>query len=204
MENMISPKTLAPKRFEPTATFGTPQILVVEDDPHIARLLEVNLQKAGWGCRVESNGRLGLYAFEQMQPHLVVLDLMLPDATGYEVCAKIRQSSATPIIMLTARSQPRDQLQGFKVGADDYITKPFDITLLMARVATQLRRVYRYGMAVENQSVAIGAAARPAGWLTCDGCSYMGPRDKFEEIGEQGLAIFACPHCSQRLRHLAL
>ncbi|WP_157947663.1 response regulator transcription factor [Abditibacterium utsteinense] len=198
---MILPKTPAPKRFEPTAFFGTPQILVVEDDPHIARLIEVNLQKAGFGCRVENNGRLGLHAFEQMQPHLVVLDLMLPDATGYEICAKIRKTSATPIIMVTARSEPRDQLQGLKVGADDYITKPFDVTLLMARVAAQLRRVYRYGVAVEGES---SAAARPAGWLSCDGCSYMGPRDKFEEIGAQGLATFACPHCSQRLSHLAL
>ena len=198
---MMNSKTLVPKRFEPIASFGTPQILVVEDDQHIARLLEVNLQKAGFGCRVEGNGRLGLYAFEQMKPHLVVLDLMLPDATGYEVCAKIRKSSATPIIMLTARSQPADQLQGFKVGADDYVTKPFDITLLMARVATQLRRVYRYGMAVEDEA---GSATRPAGWLTCEACAYMGPRDKFEEIGAQGLATFACPHCNQRLSHLAL
>jgi DNA-binding response OmpR family regulator len=193
--------TLSPKRFEPLASFGTPQILVVEDDPHIARLLEVNILKAGFGCRVENNGRLGLYAFEQMQPHLVVLDLMLPDATGYEICTKIRKSSVTPIIMLTARCEPRDQLQGLKVGADDYITKPFDLTLLMARIATHLRRAYRYGVAVEDEATASG---KPSNWLTCDGCGYMGPRDKFEEIGDLGLATFACPHCSQRLSHLSL
>ncbi len=195
--------TLSPKRFAPTATFGKPQILVIEDDPHIGRLLEANLEKAGFGCRIEGNGRSGLYAFDQMQPHLVLLDLMLPDATGYEICAKIRKSSATPIIMITARSEPRDQLQGLKLGADDYVTKPFDITLLMARIATQLRRVYKYGVAVEDE--ASSAAPRlPANWLTCQDCNYMGPRDKFEEIGEQGFATFVCPHCQTRLSHLAL
>ena len=195
--------TLSPKRFEPTATFGKPQVLVVEDDPHIARLLEANLEKAGLGCRIEGNGRSGLYAFEQMQPHLVLLDLMLPDATGYEICAKIRQTSATPIIMITARSEARDELQGLKLGADDYITKPFDINLLMARIATQLRRVYKYGVAVEGQASRT-ASGRPANWLTCGNCNYMGPRDKFEEIGDQGLATFSCPHCYQRMSHLAL
>jgi DNA-binding response OmpR family regulator len=187
----------------PPAPVGKFQILVIEDDPHIARLLRENIHKAGFDCRTESSGHMGFIAFQQGQPQLILLDLMLPDATGYEVCAKIRQTSSVPIIMLTARSELQDQLQGFKLGADDYITKPFDPKLLLARVVAHLRRVYRYDVPPPNAGHdGNGEHAVPAGWLECDGCRYMGPRNKFEDFDSQGMVIFVCPHCNHRMTHV--
>jgi DNA-binding response OmpR family regulator len=187
----------------PAAPIGKFEILIIEDDPHISRLLREVLTKAGFTCRSESSGHLGLVAAGQMKPHLILLDLMLPDSTGYEVCDKLRQTSAVPIIMLTARGEPQDQLHGFKLGADDYIVKPFDPKLLLARVVAQLRRVYRYD-AVEpasEKASASGEKALPHGWIQCSSCNYMGPRDKFEDFDSQGMVIFACPHCNQRMTH---
>ncbi|RYG74334.1 response regulator transcription factor [bacterium] len=169
------------------------QVLVIEDDMHIGRLVEANLNRAGFTCRIERSAACGMLAFEQMSPHLVLLDLGLPDANGYEVCVKLRQKSSVPIIMITGRDQSSDQLNGFKVGADDYITKPFEVSLLMARVAAQLRRAYKYD-ASDTVST--------ANWITCDGCGYMGPREKFEEMNSQGFVVHKCPNCSTGVSHL--
>lgn len=185
-----------------TASFSTPtasasankfQVLIIEDDLHITRLLQENLKRAGFTSRAERTGACGLAAFEQMAPHLVLLDLGLPDATGYEVCLKLRRTSSVPIIMLTGRNEASDQLNGFKVGADDYITKPFDAGLLMARVAAQLRRVHKYDTAV---------APLGAKWITCEGCAYMGPREKFEDMNSQGFVVHKCPNCDRNVSHL--
>ncbi len=160
-------------------------ILVIEDDLHIGKLVEANLTRAGFTCRVERTGACGLMAFNQMSPHLVLLDLGLPDATGYEICVKLRSNSTIPIIMMTGRNEASDQLNGFKVGADDYITKPFEVSLLMARVTAQLRRAYKYDA---SDSVSTSK------WITCNGCSYMGPREKFEDMNSQGFVIHKCPN----------
>lgn len=171
-------------------------VLAIEDDLHIGRLLQANLSRAGFECRVEHTGACGIAAFEQMAPHLVLLDIGLPDATGYEICLKIRRTSSVPVIMLTGRDEASDQINGFKVGADDYITKPFEPALLMARVAAQLRRAYKYD-APEASDAPPGS-----GWVTCDACSYMGPREKFEDINSQGFAVHKCPNCASNVAHL--
>ncbi len=177
---------------------GNFNVLVIEDDANIARLVEANLQKAKLECRHAPNGRDGLIAFAQREPHLVLLDLMLPDTNGYEVCAKIRQRSGVPIIMMTARTQTEDQLHGLKVGADDYVTKPFDPQLLVARVVAQLRRVHRYDASAEQKAGEAGGA--PSNWSTCHDCGYMGPNEKFEELSETFRLTMVCPHCNTRLK----
>ncbi|MBV9468383.1 MAG: response regulator transcription factor [Abitibacteriaceae bacterium] len=181
---------------------GKFRVLVIEDDAHIGRLVEENMKKAGFVCRTEASGRTGLAAFAQMHPQLVVLDLNLPDLNGYEVCDRIRQDSTVPIIMMTARDGADDQLHGFKVGADDYITKPFDPKLLMARCVAQLRRVYRYDAPPElpvMPPAPNGLIQVPEGWARCEACSYMGPHEKFEDLNTQGMVILSCPNCDARV-----
>ncbi|HEX8235314.1 MAG TPA: response regulator [Abditibacteriaceae bacterium] len=189
-------------------------ILLVEDDPHVARLIESNLQKVKMECRIAPDGKTALAAFAQKAPHLVLLDLMLPDMTGYEICTKLRQNggahSNVPIIMITARDGAEDQLHGLKVGADDYVTKPFDPKLLMARVAAQLRRVHHYDAAVnalkttslqmQNAGPNTGNSTVPPDWTRCAGCNYMGPTEKFEELDDQFKLTLICPHCSTRVK----
>ena len=187
-----------------TGTTGKFKILIIEDDAHIARLVQENMLKAGFSCRVEGTGRGGLLAFQQMRPHLVVLDLILPDVSGYEICARLRQVSTVPIVMMTARDGAEDQVHGFKLGADDYITKPFDPQLLMARVVAQLRRTYRYDVTEADQAESLAQSdtsqrSVPEGWLDCDTCHYMGPRDKFEDLNDQGMVVLICPHCDSRV-----
>jgi DNA-binding response OmpR family regulator len=179
------------------------QVLVIEDDPHITRLVEANLGKAKLGCISASSGRDGLQALQQRNIDLVLLDLMLPDMSGYEVCSKIRQTSNVPIIMATARAGAEDQLYGLKVGADDYVTKPFDPHMLVARVVAQLRRVHRYDAAPAPEASASSTATPstiPSGWAKCGDCGYMGPKDKFENLNEQFRVVHECPHCSQPVR----
>ncbi len=176
------------------------RVLAIEDDLSIARLLQANIIKAGMQFRHAAAGAVGLKALEEFQPHLVLLDLMLPDISGYEVCARIRQSSHIPVIMITARNQAEDHLQGLKCGADDYVTKPFDLALLMARVATHLRRAHRYNASLSaptdsSTPVASARDAVPFGWSKCPQCSYMGPHGKFEELDERFQLKRACPHC---------
>jgi len=117
-----------------------PTILVVEDEASIASFVALYLKNAGYTVRTASSGHdaLGLAAAEQ--PALIVLDLMLPDLDGIEVCKRIRQDSDVPILMLTARDEDVDKIIGLEVGADDYLTKPFNPRELVARVKSVLRR----------------------------------------------------------------
>jgi CheY-like chemotaxis protein len=171
-------------------------VMVVEDDGAVARLIEANLQKMKIEARVVSNGADALFQFAQREAHLIILDLMLPDKSGFEICARIRERSNVPIIMLTARDAAEDQMHGLKVGADDYITKPFDPKLLMARVAAQLRRVYRYN--AENTPGDNNDGTKPHGWTQCQSCNYMGPKERFEEMNDQFRVIMTCPNCNTR------
>lgn len=116
------------------------RILVVEDDHHIAQLLRVYLEREGYEAHVARDGREGLRLFGEIEPDLVILDLMLPGLHGRDVCRAIRTRSATPILMLTALDDERDVVEGLDLGADDYITKPFKANVLMARVRSALRR----------------------------------------------------------------
>jgi DNA-binding response OmpR family regulator len=116
------------------------RILVVEDDLNIANLLRVYLKREGYEAHVANDGREGLRLFGEIEPNLVVLDLMLPGLHGRDVCRAIRTRSAVPIIMLTALDDERDVIEGLDLGADDYITKPFKPAVLLARVRSALRR----------------------------------------------------------------
>lgn len=120
-----------------------PRVLIVEDEQAIAELIRYNLNKNGYLCQVALDGEEALLAVEEMVPDLIILDWMLPEVSGIEVCRRLRARSATrsvPIIMVTARSEEADMLRGFREGADDYVRKPFSLNELNARVDAALRR----------------------------------------------------------------
>src|SRR5256885_10221249 len=115
-------------------------ILVVEDEASIASFVSLYLKNAGYDVTTAASGTEALAAAEREQPSLIVLDLMLPDIDGIEICRRIRQKSDVPILMLTARDEDVDKIIGLEVGADDYMTKPFNPRELVARVKSILRR----------------------------------------------------------------
>jgi two-component system, OmpR family, alkaline phosphatase synthesis response regulator PhoP len=120
---------------------STPQtILVVEDEPSIASFISLYLKNAGYNVRAVTAGGAALTSVVAETPSLVILDLNLPDIDGIEVCRRIRKSSDVPILMLTARDEDVDKIIGLEVGADDYLTKPFNPRELVARVKSVLRR----------------------------------------------------------------
>lgn len=116
------------------------EILVVDDEPNIAQLIRMYLDREGFETSVATTGAEALARVEQRRPALVILDIMLPDIDGFEVCREIRRGSSIPIIMLTAREGDEDKIAGLELGADDYVAKPFVPRELVARVKTILRR----------------------------------------------------------------
>jgi DNA-binding response OmpR family regulator len=115
-------------------------ILVVDDEANIIKLARMYLQNEGYVVESARDGREALTKIKSLQPALVILDLMLPEVDGWEVCRKVRADSNVPIIMLTARSDDVDKIVGLELGADDYLTKPFNPRELVARVRAVLRR----------------------------------------------------------------
>ena len=116
-------------------------VLIVEDDENIAELLMLYLEKEGYATVTAGDGGTALQKYREQKPDLVLLDLMLPVMDGREVCRNIRESGdATPIIMLTAKGETVDKVSGLKMGADDYITKPFEMKEVLARIEAVLRR----------------------------------------------------------------
>jgi len=115
-------------------------VLIVEDDKNIADLLQMYLEKEGYAVTVASDGGMGLSKFRAIQPDLVLLDVMMPVMDGWEVCRTIRAESKVPVIMLTAKSELDDKVAGLRSGADDYITKPFEMKEVLARIEAVLRR----------------------------------------------------------------
>ena len=116
------------------------KILIVDDDVNIAELISLYLTKECYDARMVHDGEEALLAYEQYQPNLILLDLMLPGIDGYQVCREIRAKSNIPIIMLSAKGEIFDKVLGLELGADDYIMKPFDSKELVARVKAVLRR----------------------------------------------------------------
>ncbi len=145
------------------------EILIVDDEAAIADLVEVYLKNDGYSVRKFYNASDALQYTQTAQPDLAILDVMLPDMDGFTLCQKIRETSLYPIIMLTAKVEDMDKIMGLTMGADDYITKPFNPLELLARVKTQLRRYKRY-----NQGEA--------------------PRQKGEEMELNGLHISKTTH----------
>lgn len=119
-----------------------PPVLIVEDEPDIAELIEFHLQREGYSPRIASSGSEALRCVESERPALILLDIMLPDLDGLEVCRRLKRNGGAevPIIMVTARGEESDIVVGLELGADDYITKPFSPRVLIARVKTVLRR----------------------------------------------------------------
>ncbi|HEY9692943.1 MAG TPA: response regulator transcription factor [Oculatellaceae cyanobacterium] len=121
-------------------------ILIVEDEPEIARLIQLALEKEGFSCQISRDGISAINAILEQQPDLIILDLMLPGLDGLEVCARIRQKPGAKdpyILMLTARGEEIDRVIGLSTGADDYLVKPFSPRELVARVRALLRRSLR-------------------------------------------------------------
>lgn len=121
------------------ANKGT-KILVIDDDPDIAKLLTIMLQSQGFGIYHACNGREGLKNAYELHPDLIILDVMMPEIDGWDVCVRLRELSNVPILMLTARCAEADMLRGFVLGVDDYLKKPFSQSELEARVRALLRR----------------------------------------------------------------
>ena len=132
---------------------GKIKILVVDDDAHIAELISLYLNKEGYETKEVRSGRKAVQEFSAYAPYLVLLDLMLPEMDGYQVCREIRKISAVPIIMLTARGETFDKVLGLELGADDYIVKPFEPKELVARVKAVLRRFESKDGDVQRQIV---------------------------------------------------
>ena len=116
------------------------KILVVDDDTNICELLRLYLEKEGYSVTIANDGMTAVKTFPQLQPDLTLLDIMLPQLDGWQVCREIRKYSNKPIIMLTAKGETFDKVLGLELGADDYVTKPFDTKEVVARIKAVLRR----------------------------------------------------------------
>ena len=119
---------------------AVPKILVVDDEPAVTGLLVYNLRKSGYEPLVAADGREALRLARHANPDLILLDLMLPELDGLDVCRELRKTSAVPIIMITARGDEIDRVVGLELGADDYMAKPFSVRELLARIKAVLRR----------------------------------------------------------------
>ncbi len=149
------------------------RILVVDDEPKIVEVVTSYLEKSGYAVRGVFSGKEAYESFEREKPSLVILDWMLPDTTGEEICRTLRQKSDVPIIMLTAKVEEEDILHGLQIGADDYVTKPFSPRQLVARVEAVLRRTegdsspvlsFRRGeLIVDMDGYDVLLSGRPAG-----------------------------------------
>ena len=126
--------------------------LVVEDDANIAELLRLYLSKDGFDVMIAPDGNKAEADFDLFQPDVMLLDIMLPGKDGWTVCRDIRKKSSTPIIMLTAKGETNDKVTGLEMGADDYVTKPFEVKELLARVHAVMRRTDHVGPADKKLS----------------------------------------------------
>jgi two-component system response regulator VicR len=132
------------------------KILVVDDEKPISDIIRFNLEKEGYEVGTAFDGEEALKKVYQFQPDLIILDLMLPKLDGFQVCRKVRESFTTPILMLTAKEEEVDKVLGLELGADDYITKPFGMRELMARVKANLRRVEVDKSGSQNNKIVSG------------------------------------------------
>ncbi|MCL4263339.1 MAG: response regulator transcription factor [Anaerolineae bacterium] len=146
------------------------KILVVEDDKTLLETLEYNLQRQGYEVVTTENGRTALTLARVQKPDLLILDVMLPGLDGFEVCRILRKEFSTPILMLTAKSEEVDKVVGLEMGADDYLTKPFSMRELLARVKALLRRVelIREELSLEPGGMGTAVSTGPDALLVYD------------------------------------
>lgn len=150
------------------------KLLVVDDENNIVDILRFNLEKEGYEVFTAENGRIGYEVFKKEKPDLLLLDIMMPELDGFGLCKMIREESNVPIIMLTARAEEVDKVLGLEFGADDYITKPFSVRELVARVKANLRRQNMEEKSVPDKVLRFGK-------LEIDTIQYKVTKDK-EEI----------------------
>ena len=134
-----------------------PRVLIVEDEADIRELMRYNLVKEGYAVTEASTGTEALTEARRVRPDLILLDLMLPELSGLEVCRILRQEMPTPILMLTAKGTEVDKVVGLQIGADDYVTKPFSLSELMARITALLRRAELTGAGQQKQVAEVEA-----------------------------------------------
>lgn len=134
-------------------------MLIVEDEPAIADALRYSLERDGFTCRIASDGRSALVALREAPADLVLLDLMLPEMSGTDVCREIRRSSDTAVIVISARDSETDKVLALEIGADDYVTKPFSTREVVARVRALLRRLGRVLDAPTSTVLTVGPVA---------------------------------------------
>ncbi len=132
------------------------RVLIVEDEESLADSIRYNLEREGFAVDVAEDGRRALERFRENPANLVILDLMLPEISGLDVCRTIRAESSVPIIMVTAKDAEADRVSGLELGADDYVTKPFSMRELVSRVRANLRRARIAGVSVESEDVLQG------------------------------------------------
>jgi two-component system, OmpR family, alkaline phosphatase synthesis response regulator PhoP len=134
----------------------TTRILIVDDEPAVTDLLSYNLRKSGFEAWIAADGREALRLASQATPDLILLDLMIPEIDGLDVCRELRKSSQVPIIMITARGEEIDRVVGLELGADDYVCKPFSVRELLARIKAVLRRSQSDGKTEQNAAILRG------------------------------------------------
>jgi two-component system, OmpR family, KDP operon response regulator KdpE len=173
------------------ATEAATRALVVEDDPNIVDLIRSNLAVRGFDTIVSADGLRALRLLETESPDIVLLDLMLPEIDGFELCRQIRERSSVAIIVVSARGGERDKVSALNVGADDYMTKPFSIEELLARINATLRRTRPAGLATESAPAAIEVAD-----LVIDLAS--------QQVTRGGVAVHLTPTEFALLRELAI
>ena len=140
----------------------SPNVLVVDDDPKITQLLRRTLSIEGYNVHTADSGASGLDAARSHEPDLVILDVLMPGMDGLEVCRRLRASSDTPILMLTAKDEVGDRVQGLDSGADDYVVKPFALEELLARVRALLRRHEPSGAPLSYKDLELDTGSRTA------------------------------------------
>jgi DNA-binding response OmpR family regulator len=180
-------------------------ILVVEDEPSLQETLVYNLEKNGYRVEAAGDGRSALAAARRLKPDLLILDIMLPELDGFEVTRILRKEMSTPILMLTARDDEIDRVVGLEVGADDYLTKPFSMRELLARVKAQLRRTQL--LREELGKVRSGDSSSPLDTLAFDNLIINQTRREVtldEQVlplkpKEYDLLLFFAEHRSQML-----
>jgi len=116
------------------------KLLIIDDEPTLAETVETRMRREGYSTFVADSAEEGMRIFKRVKPDLVILDIMLPQRSGYDFCRAVRKEGSTPIIFLSARSDERDRIKGLELGADDYVVKPFNLSELAARVKAVLRR----------------------------------------------------------------
>ena len=155
------------------------KILVVDDEPAVVDLLMYNLRKANFDVFTAKNGREALDLARQVLPDLILLDLMIPEIDGLDVCRELRKTSDVPIIMITALGEEIDRVVGLELGADDYIPKPFSMRELLARIKAVLRRAIPTGQKTDE----------PAGFLPGKGGLQLDPESRSVTVGGADLAL---------------